>query len=378
MGVAYFLYVELLNRELGGFDFMESKAVSPIASIKREHSYDIAKGIAMILVIIGHCKFVPETMKWWLYSFHMPLFFMISGMLLNVEKYSFISFVKNKLRTLVLPYFCMSFVLYVWDVLIRIRSSNLDTHSFAKKFVGIFLAHRNSDYYYSLWFLTALFFAELSIYVIVKISKNKPPVIFIFMFLLSVAGFYITAKTDKGFYWSLDLVPMSAAFLAIGYLLRLYLKKDKKLFHPILFPLYCVINLVFAYLNHKSCGELGRSDMYYLNLGNYIYYMIGAVAGSFAVITFSRFVKKMSAVEYIGKNSLIYYTFQQTIFIPMFTAVVKELEVCGGVFENKYFKLIFVVAFTCLALAICSYIITTCFPFLMGKPFSFKKSDSSN
>lgn len=354
---------------------MESTAVNLTTQSKREHSYDIVKGIAMILVIIGHCKFVPAPMLWWLYSFHMPLFFMVSGMLMNVEKYSFVSFLKNRLRTLVLPYFSLSFVLYIWDVIIKIRLSTLDEELYIKKFFGIFFARRNTDYYYNLWFLTALFFAELLVFIIVKVCKNKSPVIFIFMIILSCAGFYIVSKISRSYFWSLDLVPLSAAFLAIGYLIRLYLKKRNMIFNPLLFPIYCVINIGFAYLNHKACGDLGRSDMYYLNLGNYFYYMIAAIAGSLAVITFARFMKKLPPIEYIGKNSLIYYTFQQAIFLPTFVSVAEELSILGGIFENRYFKFVFIVVLTCLSLAVLSYIITSCFPFLLGRPY---KRNSKN
>ena len=57
----------------------------------RIHYLDIAKGIAMILVILGHTKkLIPTNVVWWLYTFHMPLFFMLSGMVLNIDKYNFL------------------------------------------------------------------------------------------------------------------------------------------------------------------------------------------------------------------------------------------------------------------------------------------------
>ncbi|UTY38328.1 hypothetical protein NMU03_11665 [Allocoprobacillus halotolerans] len=36
---------------------------------------DIAKGIATLLVIIGHLSYTPPGIKAWLYTFHIPLFF---------------------------------------------------------------------------------------------------------------------------------------------------------------------------------------------------------------------------------------------------------------------------------------------------------------
>lgn len=46
--------------------------------MKRFLEIDIAKGIGMIFVLIGHLQ-VPSILKNYLYSFHMPLFFFLGG-----------------------------------------------------------------------------------------------------------------------------------------------------------------------------------------------------------------------------------------------------------------------------------------------------------
>lgn len=64
---------------------------------KRIEYIDIAKGIGMILVVIGHCindKTFPGT---WIYSFHMPLFFVLSGLCFSDKKYpTFLPFLWKK------------------------------------------------------------------------------------------------------------------------------------------------------------------------------------------------------------------------------------------------------------------------------------------
>ena len=54
---------------------------------KRIEFVDVAKGIATILVIIGHLSYTPTHLKIWLYTFHIPLFFFLSGFVLNCNKY---------------------------------------------------------------------------------------------------------------------------------------------------------------------------------------------------------------------------------------------------------------------------------------------------
>ena len=54
----------------------------------KEHDYsiDIARGIACLLVIIGHISSTPSQVNVWIYAFHMPLFFIISGLIINTKE----------------------------------------------------------------------------------------------------------------------------------------------------------------------------------------------------------------------------------------------------------------------------------------------------
>lgn len=46
---------------------------------ERNHAIDIMKGIAILCVILGHIEAIPEVGKGIIFSFHMPLFFIIAG-----------------------------------------------------------------------------------------------------------------------------------------------------------------------------------------------------------------------------------------------------------------------------------------------------------
>ena len=49
----------------------------------RINSLDMAKGIGIILVVVGHSTFLEENVLTWISSFHMPLFFVLSGILIR-------------------------------------------------------------------------------------------------------------------------------------------------------------------------------------------------------------------------------------------------------------------------------------------------------
>ena len=58
--------------------------------MKRIKDIDILRAIAIILVIVGHTPypgFNPELHKW-IYAFHIPLFFFVSGISLSFINYS--------------------------------------------------------------------------------------------------------------------------------------------------------------------------------------------------------------------------------------------------------------------------------------------------
>ena len=71
----------------------------------RDNSIDFMKGIAIICMVLGHCAF-PGTA--FIYLFHMPVFFMISGYLWNDKNAENIqsvkSFLLRKIKTLWLPF----------------------------------------------------------------------------------------------------------------------------------------------------------------------------------------------------------------------------------------------------------------------------------
>ena len=53
----------------------------------RIDSLDILKGIGIILVVVGHMIGNQLYIRPWIYAFHMPLFFMLSGYCFNIAKH---------------------------------------------------------------------------------------------------------------------------------------------------------------------------------------------------------------------------------------------------------------------------------------------------
>ncbi len=132
----------------------------------RQLAPDFIKGLAIILMVYGHLTMVGTWASWqndatgWIYSFHMPLFLMISGMFFSGGSDPFWKMKKLLLRIGV-PYVLFISLYLVGLKLIQfvgIPTSNAPPGS-VSEFVETILLHPRGGY----WFLHSLLLIQLSL-----------------------------------------------------------------------------------------------------------------------------------------------------------------------------------------------------------------------
>lgn len=203
--------------------------------MKREKWIDAVRGIGIILVIIGHCR-RPEIVLKLIQSFHMPLFFFISGYLFRIKDCSFGQFFKHRLKLYIKPYIELSVInLFIW-MIIKYKSG---TENLGRLFVRylIGLAYSRGTWYWmpncsALWFLTALFCASIIMYFIVKRERKMQAAL---IFLCAVCTFAFCKApifknpvlnfSDFNFetvklVWNIDSAIWGVIFMYFGYMLR--------------------------------------------------------------------------------------------------------------------------------------------------------------
>lgn len=133
--------------------------------MNRLEEFDIMKGVLIILVVIGHTSLLPQYWNEVVFWFHMPVFFMITGVLTN----KWISFenknlLKHKFISLAIPYFsyCTFFYLIMGN------------DSVGKFLVKTLLAGRLNitQYSFPYWYIGSLFIA-LFAYGTIRASKQN-------------------------------------------------------------------------------------------------------------------------------------------------------------------------------------------------------------
>ena len=151
----------------------------------------IAKGIGIILVVIGY--FYPTgSPAYWkglnniIYSFHMPLFFIISGYLYNHTKYSYSTLIKNKIKRLLYPFITIAivflFIKYISGLFVNLG------HPVGLLSIYALFVDPVHSYMPLLWYLQALFII-FAIYPLIRnLVKNNYLILLLFLFVNMIFG----------------------------------------------------------------------------------------------------------------------------------------------------------------------------------------------
>lgn len=121
---------------------------------KRLEWIDIAKGIAIILVVLGHATGASVVGKY-IYCFHMPLFFIISGMCFRKGRYEFPEFFRKRFRQLFLP---SIFLTLLCIIIMKVGYHPYEYSALLQGLPG------------ALWFLPVLFCVEIVYFFSSKIN----------------------------------------------------------------------------------------------------------------------------------------------------------------------------------------------------------------
>lgn len=310
---------------------------------KREEWCDIAKGIVIILMIIGHMpNYIPNFVRELIYSFHMPFFFIISGYWFNKDKYVFKDFFIKKVKHLLVPYLIFSIVFFILLLLFSIYSDN----DIERWIENIFIWGNGISI---LWFFMALFGAEIIYYCISKyLSFYSRIIVIIFTSLVGMILYNYKIVLPL----KLDVIFTSLIFLEIGQMLNKnlkYMNGRNKFIGTCLIFLFAFI---VGYTINKKIWELGGNICPNLFIG-----LITATFGTAIVVVIAKRLERykvMKLFEAVGKNSLIIYPLSK--FVPDIIEDMQlkfNISIVSNAFIEK--SLIYIASFIIIALIALGY-----------------------
>ena len=202
-----------------------------MATEKRVEWIDIAKGMGLLFVVLGHTMTTPirnaSTIAFWVYTaiyfFHMPFMFYLSGRTfgMSAERYSKgknISFIKKKAWQLLVPYMVYGGIVYVIFALANgIPQLNriLEGAGYGKQGIVDWLYGMvigDNLYSYHLWFIYGLFLMNVFSYFIRRYCKYHKVILLLIAFIGIGARVFVNTS-----YWGiLNLVMKCYLWFVLG------------------------------------------------------------------------------------------------------------------------------------------------------------------
>lgn len=281
---------------------------------KRIRYIDMAKGICILLVVLGHELTWNDAARYFIYSFHIPMFFVLSGVtmrLTNECAKNKKDFMKKNLTGILYPYVIVSILYFLWDIINWFVSGKLSMHLIFMDLGQIVTGYGINV----LWFLATLFLAKTIFYHLFRNKKKNYSIVC--MLIVFLAGiillFVVPALTrelpenlvGKFIEWGLISIlrPVIAVFfLGVGYYgFPIFESKRKKKWMPV-----AVFLLVICFIPVFVRGKITLVNM--ISNPPFMVYLTG-ICGTIAVLTictqFEKYPVMASILTYFGQNSLI-------------------------------------------------------------------------
>lgn len=188
---------------------------------------DRARGLGIVLVVLGHTSTIP-SLNSWIYAFHMPFFFWMSGFLYKSRPIA--ETLERRARTLLVPYFFFGILTWVYWAALE-RNWRSDSGNVWGTLVNIFVARAGSENYaanVALWFLPCLFLTEVVFAALMVgaerlgagLSRWQVIAVAAIALVCLVVGLFFTVWGGPRLPWTLDIVPIGIGFYALGNLCR--------------------------------------------------------------------------------------------------------------------------------------------------------------
>lgn len=267
----------------------------------RRKSLDFAKGFAILLMLFAHT--IPDVtgIKIFIFSFHMQIFFVICGVLMQ-KKYGeerisaseFWKGFKKRLRQLAVPYLVFSLVLaFFYTILEAISGNRIEIASRLLRILSL----RGID---SMWFIPVYFFAEVLMRGISVCPRWK----LVSWILTGACFFFVVLFADRlparELYRFLLRVAIGFSFIALGRFLERYQFVER--IHPALALIMLAAGAVLTRIN-------GFSALGSLEIQNGVLFFLNAAIISIAILAFCSVLEKSGfkgkLLSFYGRNTIV-------------------------------------------------------------------------
>lgn len=250
---------------------------------------DYARIVTAFLVIFAHLL-TKDNLRFYIYQFHMPLFFIISGMLYKFQN-NRVCIVKN-IKTIVVPF--ISFLLIPTTVGILINGVEYSVNNLKYSILGIIRSSQIPTNWV-LWFLVVLFNLKVSVNILQKLKWYWGGIIYVILLIISLkVNIFFIGQT---------LMAFPLFYLGLKYRRYIIDMSNKPFFNYIFIPAFFIVFFIFMVNGRVSMNTwlYGNYDIKFIR---FCCFYLNAIIGSLGIFSLCSFFSKFKCSLIVKVSNL--------------------------------------------------------------------------
>lgn len=315
---------------------------------KRLTWVDVTKGFLMILVVIGH---YPGELDFpfikYIYWFHMPAFFLLSGIFFKEIKdsQSTKKTIKKRFMQLMVPYLFFLFIITAVRYSMELALGNFELSWYLQDLWKLVIGGRFVRGAYGVfWFVTTLFFTYLLFIWMTKyLSRVKQITLLVIFYLIAHLESFFAMHVISGspaesaqtipMLWNLDVVLMAIVYFSLGYYAKSVWMNIKRSW------LFGAFIVVISALAADSVGLIDyRLSMKFLRYDHFVLDLVIPIAFIIVILGVFQRLTVILPLEWLTK-------------VEKHSISIMYLHIFTDIIMNDYFQY-GLIGFTILGLAI--------------------------
>jgi acyltransferase len=272
------------------------------------------RAIGIVLVVLGHTLGIGEGVEKYIFSFHMPLFFFISGLVLTSTRLSqsWADAVRHYGRRLILPYLFFSVLTYLpWVLVTRHHGADaaLDLEAWRPLIGTLYGIGVNGWLQHNamLWFFPCLFVLHLVFRVLH--GRLSGAALYVVAGGLAGVGYLLPSLSPVRLPWGGEIALIALPFYALGYAVS---SRENCL--PRAGARTALLALVLAAVQIGCIAINGRVDMNFISLGNPLLFYLGALSGIGTLACLVVFLPPLRVFAHLADAAVLAFPLHRTLF----------------------------------------------------------------
>lgn len=251
------------------------------------------------------------------YAFHMPFFFILSGIVAKSSDYKFFGFIVKLCRGRLIPVgFFTAILLPIHVLFFYFEQSYVMDFALQNPIMALGAFARGYPVFnLVVWFLISLFTVELIHFLVGRFVTTKSKLM-VSIVITSLLGWVVTLRYDAIFsgvlrdFWFIRESIFMYSFFQIGLLLKhtSIVAEGKNSGREILIGIGCFLTLIASSLeNSGPWFRMEDRPVVLINLsqhGDPLWFFLAALSGSLAMIMLAKATPPNTVLNYTGRNSL--------------------------------------------------------------------------